>query len=213
MAFGSHGGNALRSCPSSYLSPKCEVRKHPAKGGHAVFAVRPFDRGETIAVWSGRLVSPRQLSRLPIRLKQHTVQVEENLYLTSLGADEPPDFINHSCAPNAGLSGQISCVALRMIEPGEEITIDYAMCDGTPYDEFDCECGAPNCRGRITGQDWSRPELWARYAGHFSPYLQRRIDQLTQSGRRGLASVLDAEQIVKVASTVGRRQKRGDVLP
>ncbi len=58
------------------------------------------------------------------------------------------------------------------------MTIDYAMCDGSPYDEFDCECGSPLCRGRVTGEDWRNPELWQRYAGHFSPYLARRIDAL-----------------------------------
>ena len=33
-------------------------------------------------------------------------------------------------------------------------------------------------RGSGDGNDWAQPELWTRYAGHFSPYLQRRIDQL-----------------------------------
>jgi hypothetical protein len=64
------------------------------------------------------------------------------------------------------------------IEPGEEINFDYAMCDGTPYDEFECECGCENCRGRITGSDWARPELWEKYDGYFMPYLARRIEAL-----------------------------------
>ena len=43
------------------------------------------------------------------------------------------------------------------------------------------------CRGRVTGNDWRDPTLWKRYAGHFSPYLQRRINALQreQSPRRG----------------------------
>lgn len=39
-----------------------------------------------------------------------------------------------------------------------------------------CRCGTPACRGRVTGQDWRRPELHERYRGDFPPYLQRRID-------------------------------------
>ena len=60
------------------------------------------------------------------------------------------------------------------------------MCDGSPYDEFDCACGSARCRGRVTGNDWRDPLLWKRYAGHFSPYLQRRIAALQreQSPRR-----------------------------
>jgi hypothetical protein len=51
------------------------------------------------------------------------------------------------------------------------------MSDGSPYDEFDCACGSPLCRGRVTGDDWQRHDLQARYAGYFSPYLQRRIER------------------------------------
>ena len=69
------------------------------------------------------------------------------------------------------MSGQIGVVALRDLAAGDEICIDYAMCDGSPYDEFECGCGTPTCRGRITGDDWRRPELQARYAGYFSPYF------------------------------------------
>jgi hypothetical protein len=91
---------------------------------------------------------------------------------------EPSDCFNHSCDPNVGLTGQIGLIAMRDIEPGEEVCLDYAMCDGSAYDEFDCQCGSLNCRGRITGEDWKRAELWERYEGYFSPYLQRRIAAL-----------------------------------
>ena len=64
------------------------------------------------------------------------------------------------------------------------------MSDGTPYDQFQCGCGAATCRGKITGEDWRRPELWKRYRGHFTPYLQRRIDALV-AAKRGLRSHRD----------------------
>jgi hypothetical protein len=67
---------------------------------------------------------------------------------------------------------------MRDILPGEEICFDYAMSDSTPYDEFICGCGAPNCRGTVTGKDWQIVELWDQYRGYFSPYLQRKIDSL-----------------------------------
>ncbi len=31
------------------------------------------------------------------------------------------------------------------------------------------------CRGRVTGQDWRRPELQARYGDEFLPHLRRRM--------------------------------------
>jgi hypothetical protein len=167
--------------PTAYLTEKCEVRNRDVTGGKAVIAREPIAPGELIAVWSGRIISAAELDDLPPAIRRHTVQVEEGFYLASLTADEPPDFINHSCGPNAGLSGQITILAIEPILPGTEVTIDYAMCDGSPYDEFDCACGSPACRGRVTGEDWRNPSLWKRYAGHFSPYLQRRILRLQQA--------------------------------
>jgi len=36
-------------------------------------------------------------------------------------------FLNHSCEPNVGILGQIIFVAMRNIDSGEELTIDYAL--------------------------------------------------------------------------------------
>lgn len=162
----------------SYLSPKCQVVEAFEKGGHAVRTMRPILAGEVVAIWSGGILTAQELDALPSEYREHTVQVEEGLFLTSFVPDDPADFINHSCDPNAGMSGQIVLVAMRDIGAFEEITFDYAMTDGDPYDEFTCACGTPLCRGRVTGDDWRLPELWRRYEGYFSPYLQRRIDRL-----------------------------------
>lgn len=169
---------------TAYLTEICEVRNRDVAGGYAVFARSVIEPGELVGVWSGRIVAADALDTLPEAIRHHTVQIEEDLFLASTSENEPPDFINHACEPNAGLDGQIAIVALRRILPGEEVTIDYAMCDGSPYDEFECACGSALCRGKVTGNDWRDPVLWKRYAGHFSPYLQRRIDALQRAQRR-----------------------------
>ena len=182
--------NAVEGNSHSFLSPKCVVHTDPEKGGRAVLAKVDIPKGDLIAVWSGKLVNRDGLELLPATLRRFSLQVEEGLYLASLNEHEGADYINHSCAPNAGLSGQISLVALRDIAAGEEITYDYAMTDGSAYDEFPCGCGASTCRGRVSGEDWRLPDLWARYRGHFSPYLQRRIEalQATANGARSRAT-------------------------
>jgi uncharacterized protein len=163
---------------TSYLTPKCRIVAARDKGGSSVVATASIAKSELIAMWSGRIVAGPDLAALPEELRHRVVQIEEDLYLASLTPTEGADMVNHSCNPNAGLSGQLAIVAMRNIVPGEEVVIDYAMCDGSPYDEFDCTCGAPHCRRRITGNDWQRRDLWHRYAGYFSPYLQRRIERL-----------------------------------
>jgi hypothetical protein len=98
------------------------------------------------------------------------------------------------------MSSSITLVTLRDIWPGEELCFDYAMSDSTPYCEFTCGCGAPSCRGEITGNDWMLPELQARYDGYFSPYLQRRIDRMRLER---MSQMAEAE--MEVRRTAARR--------
>ena len=165
----------MPSQPSSYLSPR--LRGLPKADGHGngIFAMEPLKRGELLAVFGGSIYPWELFVELPERERSLSLQVEEGLFLVPDKIGEG-DYVNHSCDPNAGLSGQIALVALRDIEPGEEVCFDYAMSDTVSYDEFDCQCGAPNCRGRVTGSDWRIPVLQQRYAGFFTPYVQRLID-------------------------------------
>ena len=59
-------------------------------------------------------------------------------------------FTNHSCSPNALIQvedGEISFFALRDLEPGDEITVDYGL---THHEgRLACRCGAPGCRGSL----------------------------------------------------------------
>ncbi|GAB4424930.1 MAG: hypothetical protein Kow002_14440 [Anaerolineales bacterium] len=162
----------------SYLSPKLEARPLPQKGGYGVFAREFIKKGDLLVLWGGRIVSEADLDPTMPDFTQRVLQIEEGLFMIQPVPLESSDYFNHSCNPNAGFSGQIALVAMRDIQAGEEVCFDYAMCDGSPYDEFVCSCGAENCRGNITGEDWKLPELRERYAGYYMPYLQRRIDAL-----------------------------------
>jgi uncharacterized protein len=161
----------------SYLSPKLESRPHPEKGNCGVFVRQPIQKGELVSLWGGRIVSRDEVDPTMANFTQQVLQIEDDFYLMTPSMEDA-DCFNHSCDPNVGLSGQIGLIAMRDIAVGEEVCLDYAMCDGSNYDEFNCSCGALNCRHRITGQDWKNPALWRRYNGYFSPYLQRRIAKL-----------------------------------
>jgi uncharacterized protein len=166
----------------SYVSPRLEVRPSPFRGPFGLFAREPIPAGELLALWGGRVVNGETLATLSELIQSLSLQVEDDLYMAPFQA-EPGDRVNHSCNPNAGIKGQIALVAMRDITPDEEVCFDYAMTDASPYDEFKCRCGEPNCRGRVTGNDWQQPELWERYAGFFSYYMQRRIEQFkTENG-------------------------------
>jgi hypothetical protein len=168
--------------PSSYLSPKLEGRPKADGNGNGIFTLQPLKKGELVAVFGGVVYEWDTFINLSDRDRSLCLQVEDRLFLVPRPIGEG-DYVNHSCNPNAGLSGQIGLVAIRDIHPGEEVCFDYAMCDTMPYDEFDCECGQPNCRGSVSGNDWQKPDLQKRYVGYFSPHVQRRIDEIHLSNR------------------------------
>lgn len=64
-------------------------------------------------------------------------------------------YINHSCEPNCEadfVRGRIWIVALRDIEPGEELCYDYGY-DMDQFFDHPCLCGAPSCIGYIVRKD------------------------------------------------------------
>ena len=169
----------MRELRISYLNPKCQVDIYEDKGGCGVVAREMIHKDEVVSIWGGgRIVPEKDLDHTMEFFTQRVIQVEEGLFLVGSLPLEPTDCFNHSCEPNIGFSGQLCLVAMRDIQPGEELTFDYAMCDGSSYDEFDCFCGSKSCRGKVKGSDWSLPELWKKYDGYFMPYLARRIAKL-----------------------------------
>ena len=161
--------------PSSYLSSKLEGRPKATGSGNGIYSLEPIKKGELVAVFGGVVYEWDAFIHLPDRERSLCIQVEDRHFLVPRPIGEG-DYVNHSCNPNAGLSGQIGLVAMRDIKIGEEVCFDYAMSDTMPYDEFHCGCGSLNCRGLVGGNDWQKPVLQKRYAGFFAPHVQRRID-------------------------------------
>jgi uncharacterized protein len=173
---------------NGYLTPHATPRP-TAEAGRGCFAVTPIEAGHVVAAFGGRCLTRDEFDLLPLQQQARSIQIDEQLFLCGATEPEPSDFINHSCQPNCGLHGNSVLVALREIEVGEELTYDYAMSDGSDYDEFECKCGTAACRGKVTGHDWMLPELQLRYRGNFSPYLAARIAALSSAGaeRRAFA--------------------------
>jgi len=166
----------------SWVNPKLELRSSE-KSGQGHFAKVPIKKDESLICWAGRIVHKNDLPSLSQDEYDYILQVDDEFFQAPFmhPYHEPADFINHSCSPAAGFGGSpITLVALRDIEVGEEITFDYCM--DTSYDmEFDCQCGSPNCRKKVTGNDWKLPELQEKYKFYFSPYLWRKIYKSTLS--------------------------------
>jgi SET domain-containing protein len=117
--------------------------------GMGVFAAEPIlarrkigeIRGERMSVDAARIRATRY-ERIMI------VEVSPHEAIDFAKSTDPMRYTNHACEPNARLcirQGHVEFYALRAIDPGEEITVNY----GATHHEgrLACRCGAPNCVG------------------------------------------------------------------
>jgi hypothetical protein len=122
--------------------------------GLGLFAKRRFERGEILWIIDDvdaklPLGHYRALDALQ-QQKLNTYSYLDNQNRVIIPWDEGK-YVNHSCAPNSTglLEFDNISVALRTIEPNEEIVEDYYGYYGH-FETFTCRCGAPSCRGLIT---------------------------------------------------------------
>lgn len=89
---------------------------------------------------------------------RYSVQVGHAMHLdlpNTYGPEEIMDrfywrFMNHSCEPNAAIRGR-EVVAIRPIEPWQDITFHYNTTEYEMAEPFDCQCGSDRCEGTIQG--------------------------------------------------------------
>lgn len=60
-------------------------------------------------------------------------------------------LVNHACDPSIRGLGPSVMVARRDLQPGDEITCDYAECN--IEQALECDCGSSHCRRVVHGRD------------------------------------------------------------
>lgn len=158
----------------NFLAPSIVIRTIEGTG-RAAFAEDTLLRGTVVATFGGTASNLTGLWRFDADRVSRSIQVDDDRFLVGPATPEPGDFLNHSCAPNCGMRNATQVATMREVQAGEELTFDYAMTDTVPYDEFECRCNAPSCRGAVRADDWRIPELRRRYEGWFAPHVARRI--------------------------------------
>jgi hypothetical protein len=134
------------------------------KVGMGVKARRRFERGTLVARFTGHLSN---------QVLQHTLQVSPETHL------HDPWFVGlltHSCAPNCVVDMQrLEIWALADIDPGDCLTIDYAVTEDRLHRQFACGCGSPACRKWVTGRRERVNELGQAYLLGLSARKVKRI--------------------------------------
>ena len=125
-------------------------------------------------------------------------------------------YINHSCEANVAFQNWAECaaeemvplVALRNIQPGEQVTLDYSFTitgdDGLTDADFwtmDCLCGALNCRRLLTcfsklPPDVQRRELLRRtpVCGTIPAFILNEVPELVAELKREAPDLYESFQ-------------------
>lgn len=109
--------------------------------GQGVITYRAFQQGELLARMAGYIVH---------EIRQHTLQITPATHL-----HDPyfSGYFLHSCSPNISLNMvDLTVTALKDIAANSFLYMDYAETEDVLFKQFPCSCGAPNCRGWITGR-------------------------------------------------------------
>lgn len=79
-----------------------------------------------------------------------TVQTGTDMHITL--QPEFLQYINHSCEPSVFFdTARMELIALKSLEPGEELTFFYPSTEWEMAQPFVCNCGSKNCLQLING--------------------------------------------------------------
>jgi D-alanine-D-alanine ligase len=140
-------------------SQKKYIVKGNSLAGYGLYATGEITQGEVIFEGEGK--SQRIITKKFVEKHWNDADKEAFMrYAYPLSGDvyilwdnDPSEWApqNHSCDPNTGYQG-LNVVALKKINKFEELTLDYANFLDDSMMPFQCHCGSPECRGRITGK-------------------------------------------------------------
>lgn len=139
--------------------------------GKGVFAERLIDPGELVWDYAG---AEKWIKDIPRHLWQYCFQVDYDRYVVP-EKESAGWFLNHSCEPNCVIMGRTKIVALRRIEPGEEVTFDYSTNVGWEGFTMECRCGKKSCRKIVRSYGFLSDALKGRYGACVSGFLLQPI--------------------------------------
>jgi SET domain len=106
------------------------------------------------------------------------------------GRDETVGYLNHSCEPNSFLDFDCLRVrALRNIQVGEEVRVNYSATEYEMHDSFRCDCGSSACLRLIRGFKFLTGDQF-ELKPYLAPYLLKKLDEEISRSRNLLESVL-----------------------
>jgi SET domain-containing protein len=145
---------------------------HSENKGRGVFAVNLIKPGDLIFDWekNGIIYEVEKASDLPQEVKDYAIQIASNKWIDTAGFGRT---LNHSCSPNAGIKGLFKLVAIRNIQPEEEIVWDYDITENSDWVMQECRCASDRCRKLIHGFRFLSDETKEEYKEITSDWLKK----------------------------------------
>ena len=165
--------------PNGTRSAKLDVAMTNGKKG--LLALVPIGGNEILIDLNGEntFLSPTRRS----------LQIGERRHV--FGREETVGYLNHSCEPNSFLDFECLCVrALRNIQAGEEVKVNYCVTEYEMHDSFHCDCGSSACLRLIRGFKFLTRDQQLELKPYLAPYLLKKLDQEISQDRNLLQSVL-----------------------
>jgi SET domain-containing protein len=115
-----------------------------------VYALERIPGGRKVIEYTGERISRRETKRRGEGSITYLFTLDDYWTLDGAFGGSGAEIINHSCDPNLrswNFKGHILYMSRRMIQPGEELTVDYRF--AKEIGAVPCRCGAGSCRGTI----------------------------------------------------------------
>lgn len=137
-----------------------------------LFATQNIKKGEYILTFKG---SPRKLADC-----KGEANSDECWDWLGIGVGrwlkvyKPESYVNHSCEPNAGIKGSVRLYALKNINIGDEITIDYSTTETDDHWFMKCNCGKIGCRKKIGPIFTLNNKIFSSYLPYIPTFAKRK---------------------------------------
>jgi len=135
-----------------------------------IFALRDIKQGELIDYVRGPLRHLHIKSKEEADIGPNWIGVSARSWIDPKW---PFNYINHSCNPSTGIEGRVRCRAMRDIRKGEEVTMDYATTEASPFWKMRCLCKQPNCRKTIRAIQFLPYSRFKKYLPLVPTYFQK----------------------------------------